>query len=178
MQRIACAAAFLYHGSAVLFGAFDGPGPQNFSAFLHAPVIIGYLVGLAQVAGGLAILTGVLFRVDAACIMDWRDFPCSYFPRVLRWQRRLRMCVAQLLIAFSLLLTGPGAYWHSAAAPAQALLLLEARQQGCQCSGDRCRGLSARVLPGPCYLARGPVEKVENRAPRRKCFVDKVFDSL
>jgi nucleoside-diphosphate-sugar epimerase len=28
--RIACAMAFLYHGSAILFGAFAGPGPQQF----------------------------------------------------------------------------------------------------------------------------------------------------
>jgi len=69
LLRIASAAAFLYHGSAILFGAFGGPGPQNFAAFLHVPVIIGYLVGLAQVAGGLAILTGVLFRVGAACVI-------------------------------------------------------------------------------------------------------------
>ena len=51
LLRIACAAAFLYHGSAILFGAFGGPGPQNSSIFLHSPVTIGYLVGLALVAG-------------------------------------------------------------------------------------------------------------------------------
>ena len=53
----------LYHSGAILFGAPDGPGPQNFSAFLHAPAIIGYLVGVA-------ILTGVLFRAGAACIIN------------------------------------------------------------------------------------------------------------
>jgi hypothetical protein len=46
--RIASALAFLYHGSAILFGAFGGPGPQKFAAFLHLPVVIGYLVGLGQ----------------------------------------------------------------------------------------------------------------------------------
>ena len=44
--RLACAAAFLYHGSAILFGAFRGPGPERFSAFMHMPRAIGYLVGL------------------------------------------------------------------------------------------------------------------------------------
>ena len=53
------------HGSAILLGPFGGPGPQNFSAFLDARVILACLVGLAQVAGGLATLTGVLFRVGA-----------------------------------------------------------------------------------------------------------------
>jgi len=60
--RIAAALAFLYHGCAILFGMFGGPGPVQFAAFMHAPVIVGYLVGLAQVAGALAILTGVLIQ--------------------------------------------------------------------------------------------------------------------
>ena len=29
--RIASALAFLYHGSAILFGAFGGPGPEKFA---------------------------------------------------------------------------------------------------------------------------------------------------
>src|ERR1700739_1509973 len=67
--RIASALAFLYHGSAILFGAFGGPGPQKFAAFLHLPVVIGYLVGVAQFASGLAILSGVLIRLGAACVI-------------------------------------------------------------------------------------------------------------
>src|SRR6202008_739843 len=39
LPRIASAAAFLYHGSAILFGAFAATGPQNFAAYLHVPVI-------------------------------------------------------------------------------------------------------------------------------------------
>src|SRR5215472_9835360 len=35
--RITSALAFLYHGSAILFGAFGGPGPQKFSALMHLP---------------------------------------------------------------------------------------------------------------------------------------------
>ena len=66
--RLAGSLPFLYHGSAILFGAFGGPGPQAFAGYMHAPVAIGYLVGLAQVAGGLAILTGLFTRIGAACI--------------------------------------------------------------------------------------------------------------
>lgn len=69
IMRIACAMPFLYHGSAILFGAFQGPGPQNFAAFIHQPVVVGYLVGLAQFAGGLAILLGALLRVGTVCAM-------------------------------------------------------------------------------------------------------------
>src|SRR5712691_10250452 len=67
--RLACALPFLYHGTAILFGAFGGPGPRGFAAFLHAPAAVGYLVGLAQFAGGLAILTGALLRVGAVCVI-------------------------------------------------------------------------------------------------------------
>jgi hypothetical protein len=37
--RIASALAFLYHGSAILFGAFGGPGPEKFAAlYMHQPL--------------------------------------------------------------------------------------------------------------------------------------------
>jgi putative oxidoreductase len=65
--RIATALPFLYHGSAILFGAFGGPGPHGFAAFMQAPDIIGYLIGLAEFGGGLAILTGILLRIGALC---------------------------------------------------------------------------------------------------------------
>ena len=67
--RIAAGLVFFYHGSAILFGAFGGPGPQGFAAFMHAPAIMGYLIGLAQFAGGIAILTGLFIRVGAICII-------------------------------------------------------------------------------------------------------------
>ena len=66
--RLAGSLPFLYHGSAILFGAFGGPGPSAFAAFMHAPVMVGYLVGLAQFCGGLAILLGLFSRIGAACI--------------------------------------------------------------------------------------------------------------
>jgi putative oxidoreductase len=68
LLRIAATSAFLYHGSAILFGFFGGPGPEQFAAAHHWPVILGYLIGLAQVGGGLAIFSGVLIRVGAASI--------------------------------------------------------------------------------------------------------------
>jgi putative oxidoreductase len=113
LLRIASAAAFLYHGSAILFGAFGGPGPQNFAAYLRVPVIVGYLVGLAQVAGGLAILTGVLFRVGAACViivMIGAIFLVHISHGFDVGKNGFEYAFAQLVIAFSLLLTGPGSY--------------------------------------------------------------------
>ena len=113
LLRIVCTAAFLYHGSAILFGAFGGPGPHNFSVFLHVPVIIGYLVGLAQVAGGLAILTGVLFRIGAACIiivMIGAIFLVHISHGFDVGKGGFEYALTQLVIALSLFLTGPGAY--------------------------------------------------------------------
>ena len=67
--RIACALPFIFHGCAILFGMFGGPGPQGFAAFMHMPAIVGYLVGLAQFAGGIAILTGAFLRIGAVSVI-------------------------------------------------------------------------------------------------------------
>lgn len=111
--RIASALAFLYHGSQILFGGFGGPGPRAFAAFLHMPAVVGYLVGLAQFAGGLAMLSGVLIRVGAACIIVVMlgaiylvHLPHGYD----MGKGGMEYALTQLLIALALLLTGGGAY--------------------------------------------------------------------
>src|SRR5437870_6544827 len=53
--RIASGLAFLYHGGAILFGLFGGPGPRRFALDHGYPIVLGYLVGLAQVAGAIAV---------------------------------------------------------------------------------------------------------------------------
>jgi putative oxidoreductase len=164
LLRLACAAAFPYRGSANLFSAFDGPGPQSFSAFLHAPAIIGHLVGLAEVAGGLAILTRVLFRVGAACIitvMIGAIFLVHISHGFKVGKGGFEYAFAQLLIAFSRLLTGPGAYSLAGILQPPLRKLSPTRStskdvnvsQNAANSGDRCRGqlLGARVLQGPCH---------------------------
>jgi putative oxidoreductase len=111
--RIASGLAFLYHGSAVLFGAFGGPGPQGFSAFMHMPVVVGYLVGLAQFAGGLAILSGVLIRLGAACIivvMIGAIFLVHLPHGFDIGKGGMEYALTQLLIAIALLIAGGGAY--------------------------------------------------------------------
>ena len=120
--RIASGIAFLYHGSAILFGAFGGPGPQGFAAFLHLPGIVGFLVGLAQFAAGLAILTGVLIRIGAVCIiivMLGAIF-MVHLPHGFDISKRgIEYAFTQLLIAIALLLTGAGAYSLGSRLPAQ-----------------------------------------------------------
>lgn len=113
IMRVACALPFLYHGSAILFGAFGGPGPHNFAAFMKAPDIIGYLVGLAQFAGGLAILLGALLRVGAVCVIIVMlgavfmvHLPHGYNIA----NQGMEYALTELLLAIGLLLAGPGKY--------------------------------------------------------------------
>jgi len=113
LLRIASALAFLYHGSAILFGAFAGPGPMRFATSHHWPVVIAYLVGLAQVAGGFAILTGVLFRLGTASVFT--IMVGAIFLIHLRHgfdvsNGGVEYALTQLLVATALLLTGPGGY--------------------------------------------------------------------
>ena len=111
--RVASAMAFLYHGSAILFGAFGGPGPRQFAAFHQWPVIVAYMVGMAQLAGGLGVLTGVLFRVGATCIIAVMlgAIFLVHLPHGFDVSNGgTEYALTQLLLAIAFLLTGPGAY--------------------------------------------------------------------
>ena len=111
--RVACSLPVLYHGSAILFGAFGGPGPQGFAAYQHLPVVYGYLVGLAQFAGGLAILLGALQRIGSICVIIvmigaiYRvHLPLGYDIG----KGGMEFALTVLLLALGLLVTGPGSY--------------------------------------------------------------------
>ena len=113
LLRIAAGLAFLYHGCAILFGAFGGPGPQGFAGFLHMPVAVSYMVGLAQVAGGLAILTGVLIRVGAVCviIVMLGAIFLVHLPHGFDIGKGgVEYALTQLLVALALLIAGGGKY--------------------------------------------------------------------
>jgi putative oxidoreductase len=111
--RIAGSVPFLFHGSTILFGAFGGPGPQGFSALIHAPVAVGYLVGLAQLLGGIAILAGIFTRIGAACIivvMLGAIF-LVHLPRGFDISKGgAEYALTELLIAIALLIIGSGNY--------------------------------------------------------------------
>ena len=121
IMRLACSLPFLYHGSAILFGAFGGPGPAGFAAFMHAPAIVGYLVGLAQFAGGIAILTGALLRVGAVSVIIVMlgaiflvHLPHGYDIG----HGGMEFALTELLLALGLLLAGPGRYSLASLLPA------------------------------------------------------------
>ncbi|HLW81761.1 MAG TPA: DoxX family protein [Candidatus Acidoferrales bacterium] len=111
--RVASGLAFLYHGGGTLFGMFGGHGPVSFAAGMHAPVIVGYLVGLAQFGGGLAVLSGVLTRVGAVCIamvMIGAIFLVHLPHGFDIGNGGMEYALTQLLIALALLVAGAGDY--------------------------------------------------------------------
>ena len=111
--RIAASIVFIYHGSAILFGSFGGPGPQAFAAFIHQPPVVGYLVGLAQFAGGIAILTGVLFRIGALSLVIVMIGAISIVHLGHGFSvahNGMEFALTQGLVALALLLSGPGQF--------------------------------------------------------------------
>jgi putative oxidoreductase len=111
--RLAAASVFLYHGSAILFGAFGGPGFHGLAAYMHFSVLTAFLVGLAQFAGGLALLTGVFIRLGALCIMIVMagaillvHLPHGYNIA----QGGMEYALTQFLFTLGILLAGPGSY--------------------------------------------------------------------
>jgi putative oxidoreductase len=111
--RIACALPVLYHGSAILLGAFGGPGPQGFAAYLHLPLPASYLVGLAQFAGGVAILLGALQRIGcvSVIIVMIGAIYLVHLPHGFDIGKGgMEFALTVLLVALALLITGPGAY--------------------------------------------------------------------
>ena len=80
---------------------------------MHQPPLVGYLVGLAEFLGGLAILSGVFIRVGTACIIVVM-LGAIYLVHLRHGfdigKGGYEYALTQLLIAFVLLLTGAGAY--------------------------------------------------------------------
>jgi putative oxidoreductase len=121
IMRVACALPFIYHGSSILFGAFGGPGPLKFAAGMNAPVIAGYLVGLAQFAGGIAILTGALIRVGTICtsiVMLGAVFMVHLAHGYDIGRGGMEYALTELLLSLGLLFAGAGKYSLSRILPA------------------------------------------------------------
>ena len=118
--RIASGVVFLYHGASILFGAFGGPGPDKFAAMMHAPAVIGYLVGAGQFFGGLGILVGAFTRISAASIviiMLGAIFLVHLAHGFNLANGGSEYAFTQLLVALALLFTGPGEYSVAAVMP-------------------------------------------------------------
>lgn len=111
--RLASTLVFFYHGSQILFGAFGGPGPENVAHFLHLPVLMVYLVGIAQLGGAAALLTGILFRVGTVCVlavMAGAIFIVHIHFGFDVTKNGMEYALTQFAIALALFRTGPGSY--------------------------------------------------------------------
>ncbi len=111
--RIASACAFHYPGGGILFGWFGGPGISGFAGHIHLPLIVALLVGLAEFCGGLAMLTGVLARLGAACIVVVMlgAIIMVHLPHGFDSTKGgLEYPLTQLLIAVAILVAGAGPY--------------------------------------------------------------------
>jgi putative oxidoreductase len=109
--RIASGSAFLYHGSAILFGAFGGPGPRAFATSHGWPLAVATLVGLAQVFGGVAVLAGTLARLGAACLIVVMigAIVLVHLPHGFDVSEGgVEYALTQMLVGIAILLTGPG----------------------------------------------------------------------
>jgi putative oxidoreductase len=80
---------------------------------MHAPAVIGYLVGLAPFCSGLAVLTGILIRLGALCviIVMLGAIFLVHLPHGFDiGHGGMEYALTQLLIACALMLTGAGRY--------------------------------------------------------------------
>ena len=111
--RLIAAAVFIYHGCQILFGLFSGPGPAAFASSMHLPLWVGYAVGAAQLGGGLALATGILFTlgclgilvvmIGAIYLVHWKNgFNIIH--------GGMEYALTQAVVALGLALTGPGIY--------------------------------------------------------------------
>ena len=113
LVRVALALPFLYHGAAIAFGAFGGPGLQGFSGFTHMPLPVAALVGYGEFLGGLGILFGVLTRLASlgAVIIMLGAILLVHLPHGYDGTKGgFEHPLALLLLAVALVFTGPGAY--------------------------------------------------------------------
>ncbi|MDE2125645.1 MAG: DoxX family protein [Armatimonadetes bacterium] len=110
--RLGAAAAFLYHGSGILFNAFDGPGIAGFAQFMHQPPAVAALVGIAEFAGGVAMLTGILARPGAAGILlvMLGAIATVHWPKFDIAHGGMEYALTQALVASAILVAGPGSY--------------------------------------------------------------------
>jgi putative oxidoreductase len=113
IMRVACALPFIYHGCQILLGKFGGPGPVNFAAYMKMPAVVGYLVGLAQLAGGIAILSGFLIRIGAVCtiiVMAGAVYLVHYPHGYNIGNNGMEYALTELLLSLGLLLSGAGKF--------------------------------------------------------------------
>jgi putative oxidoreductase len=70
LVRLALGWTFIYHGAALAFGAFGGPGLEGFSKMMGnmpvlPPMVWAAMAAYGQLLGGVSVLVGLLARLGA-----------------------------------------------------------------------------------------------------------------
>lgn len=113
--RIALGLIFIGHGGGKVFGWFGGPGLAAFSgfpapfAFMQPAWLWMGTAALAELIGGLLVLTGLMTRLGAfliACVMLAAMFGVHWGAFFL--PKGIEFTVALLGISIALLITGGG----------------------------------------------------------------------
>ena len=114
--RLILGVIFLFHGSQLLFGMFEGPGLQatvNGGPGHPGMGPMGYLVAVGQFFGGLGLVLGVLTRFSAAAlivIMLGAIF-MVHLPNGFSVQKGgYEFNLALIGLALPILIAGPGRY--------------------------------------------------------------------
>lgn len=111
--RVVLFLSFFYHGTGILLDWFDGPGIAGFAGFMHFPFVVAALVGIAETAGSLAMISGILTRIGALCIMIVMvgAIFILHIPHgfdILRGG--LEYALTEFTIALSIFIMGPGEF--------------------------------------------------------------------
>ncbi|MDQ2732904.1 MAG: DoxX family protein [Armatimonadota bacterium] len=118
MIRLVVALVFIYHGGQIALHLWGGPGPVAFAHNHHWDPIVGWLVGLGQLGAGLSLITGLFFPLGTfiiAVVMAGAIATVHFHHGIDVAHGGMEYSVTLLVVALSLMLTGPGIYTIPAA---------------------------------------------------------------
>jgi putative oxidoreductase len=115
LMLVRCIVGFVFvmHGSQKLFGAFGGPGMENWTAALTkmgvpSPEIAAWASAITEFAGGILLLLGLLTRVAAIFMLGnmvvaitkvhWGAF---FLPHGMEYALTLAVCLLAIVVAGS-----------------------------------------------------------------------------
>ena len=120
--------SFFYHGTGILFDWFDGPGIAGFAGYMHFPIIIAALVGIAETTGSLAMISGILTRIGALNIMlvMLGAIFILHLPHGFNiLNGGYEYALTEFVVALSIFIMGPGEYTLTALITKNAPFILQ-----------------------------------------------------
>ncbi|RZD15007.1 MAG: DoxX family protein [Candidatus Acidulodesulfobacterium ferriphilum] len=120
--------SFFYHGTGILFDWFDGLGIAGFAGYMHFPIIIAVLVGIAETTGSLAMISGILTRIGALNIMlvMLGAIFILHLPHGFNiLNGGYEYALTEFVVALSIFIMGPGEYTLTALITKNAPFILQ-----------------------------------------------------